>query len=83
MCTLGIVQPQSSGYRLQHCFRGIGHPPAFQPDVVVHAQSGRERNFLTTESWNTATRPNRDPGLLRFHPGTSRAQKITQLLVAT
>ena len=69
-CTRSASSRRRAGHGPRHRFRGVGHPPAFQTDAVVHARSGRERG-LPRRSPGTWRSPGVSSGLL----GATRARR--------
>ncbi len=57
MIALGLVKLQCADEGLEDAVRDAGEIPPLEPRVVVHADSGEQRDFLTPESRNPAIAP--------------------------
>ena len=77
---LGVVEPQGGRQRVQHSFGGTAQVAAFQPNVVVHRDSGKHGDLLATQSRHAPVPAvRRQAGLLRGQPRAARAEELPHI----
>ena len=80
MCTLGFVELQGAGERLEDRLRDAGAVAAFEAGVVVDADAGKQRDLLTAQSGDAAVACRTGQArLLGRDPGPARGQELADL----
>jgi hypothetical protein len=80
VCTLGLVELERASERLENALRNAARVASLEPRVVVDADPGEERDFLSAEARNaTVIAVPAQARLLRRDLGAPRGQELANL----
>ena len=80
MGSLGIVELQGAGERLEHTLGRAGQVPALDPDVVVDRDTGQQRHLFPPQPLHPAVAAvHGQAGLLRGQACTPGAEELLDL----
>ncbi|GAA4588345.1 hypothetical protein GCM10023194_39730 [Planotetraspora phitsanulokensis] len=74
--TLGLVQPERSGDRVEDHRRGVLAAALFQPGVIVDADAGESCELFATQPWNASMPFALHPHVFRIEAGPARAEEV-------
>jgi len=73
-----VVQLENTGKGFENLHGGVAVTTSFQPQVVVGADPGEERDFLPPQTRHTPVRTGRKAELLRRDQPSSGAEVVTE-----
>lgn len=80
MVGFDVIEAQYPGERFQDLARGVLVAATFEPEAVVSANTGEERNLLTPKTGDSAPRSSGDARLLGRDQRTACAQVLPRRL---
>jgi hypothetical protein len=82
MCRLHLVEAQGGGDRVQDLVGDSGDVAALDPDVVLGAHPGQQRDLLTAQAGDPPTPSGRKPDLVRGDLRAARHQEVPDVPLA-
>jgi hypothetical protein len=77
--TLGVVEPQRPGERIEHAVRDAGHVTALKPGVVRNAHASQDRDLLAAQARNAPGTVVRQPDVGGVQPRPAGGEELPDL----